>query len=164
MTENQVTQRHVEAFGRFLKLLPHGKDLTLVILKGHLLIEEQVWQIIDERVGKPDALRKNVKFDCHQAICIAEALCPQEQEPWLWEAVKKLNKIRNEIAHKTEPVGIEDRVDDFVNSVASGLYFSEDKQGRFEGALWSLFEAVSSLVERPTATVLELVKGKDEVT
>ena len=163
MTDNHVTQRQIDAFRRFLKFLPHGQDFTLVILKGHLLIEEQVRRIIDERVKNPDAVEK-AKLDCHQAICIAKALCPKEQEPWLWEAAIKLNKIRNKIAHKVEPVGLDDRIDDFVNSVPSGLYFSEDKQGRFEGALWSLFEAVSSLVEWPTATVYELVKGKDEVT
>ena len=161
MTDKQVSQRQIDAFRRFLKLLPHGEDLTLVILKGHLLIEEQVRKIIDERVRKPDAL-KDAKLECHQAICIAEALCPEEEE-YIWNAVKKLNNIRNELAHKTEPVGIDDRIEDFINSVP-WVPDVEDRRKRIEYRLFALFEAVSSLAERPSATIHELVKRNDEVT
>ena len=161
MTDNEVTQRQRNAFRRFLKLLPHGQDLTLVILKGHLLIEEQVRQIIDERMKKPEAL-KDARIECYQAICIAEAFCPEEHE-YIWNSVKKLNKIRNELAHQTEPVGLDDRIDDFVKSIP-WAHDAEDRQKRIEFTLWTLFEAVSSLVKRPTAAVHELVKGKDEVT
>ena len=114
MTDDQVTPRQIEAFGRFLKLLPHGQDLTLVLLKGHLLIEEQVRQIIDERVKIPQSLMA-AELSCHQAICLAEAFCYEEQK-YIWGAVKKLNKIRNELAHKTEPIGLDDRIDDFLKS------------------------------------------------
>ena len=48
VTDAQITQRQLDAFRRFLKLLPHGQDLALVILKGHLLIEEQIKLIINE--------------------------------------------------------------------------------------------------------------------
>jgi hypothetical protein len=155
MVEKQTTDRQVAAFGRFLKLLPHGKDLTLVILKGHLLIEEQVRQIIDERVKKPDALH-SADLTCYQAICIAEALCPENA--YIWTPVKKLNRIRNDLAHKVEPAGLGDRIDDFVGSVPWLDHPTEDPQKRFELKIWALFEAVSSLVERPTAMVLELRK------
>lgn len=159
MTDDQVTQRQLEAFGKFLKLLPHGQDLTLVILKGHLLIEEQVRQLIDERVKIPQSLG-DARLTCYQAICIAEAFCSEEQK-YIWDAVKKLNNIRNELAHKTEPVGLDDRIDDFVQSVRSLNLDEENEQKRIEFTLWALFEAVSSLVERPTATMFELAKGKD---
>ena len=161
MTDRQVTQRQIDAARRFLTLLPRGQDLMSVILKGHLLIEEQVRQIIDERVKKPDSLR-DARLECYQAICIAESFFSEEQE-YIWNAFKKLNKIRNELAHKTEPVGVDDRIDDFVNSVPWGPAV-EGRRERIEYALWKLFEAVSSLVQRPTATVHELVKGNNEVT
>lgn len=158
MTDDQVTKRQADAFRRFLKLLPHGQDLTLVILKGHLMIEEQVRQIIDERVKRADALG-DARLDTYQAICIAEAFCPEEE--YIWNAVKKLNKIRNELAHQIEPVGLDDRITDFINSVP-WVRDVGDEQKRFEIRLWALFEAVSSLVETPTATKSELNEGKDE--
>jgi len=148
VTDRRVTQRETDAVRRLLTLLPRGQDLTSVILKGHLLIEEQVRQIIDERVKKPDAL-KDANFDCYQAICIAESFF-SEKEEYIWKAFKKLNKIRNELAHKTEPIGVDDRIDDFVESVSWGDYV-EDRQERIEYALMKLFLAVSSLVEHPTS-------------
>ena len=160
-TDDQVTKRQIDAARRFFTLLPRGHDLASVILKGHLLVEEQVRQIIDERVKNPDALR-DANFDCYQTICIAESFF-SGKEKYIWNAFKKLNKIRNELAHKTEPVGVDDRIDDFVNSVSWGSYV-EDRQERIEDALMKLFFAVSDLVERPTATVHELFKGNDEVT
>ena len=143
-----VTPRQSDAARRFFTLLPRDQDLTLVILKGHLLIEEQVRQIIDKRVKKPDALR-DANFDCYQAICLAESFF-SEKEEYIWKAFKKLNRIRNELAHKTEPVGVDDRIDDFVNSVSWGSYV-EDRQDRIEVAIMKLFVAVSDLVERPTS-------------
>ena len=162
MTDKQVTQRQIKAFRRFANLLPRGQDLTLVILKGHLLIEEQVRQIINERVKTPESLR-DANLDSHQAICLAEAFYSEEHK-YIWDAVKKLNKLRNKIAHKTEPTGLDDRLDDFVKSVPWLVGENQDRQQRIQFSLWALFEAVSSLVERPTATMLELVKRTDEVT
>ncbi len=156
-----ITPRRTDAARRFFTLLPRDQDLTLVILKGHLLIEEQLRQIIDERVEKPDALR-DARLECYQAICIAESFF-SERHDYVWNAFKKLNKIRNELAHQTEPVGLDDRIDDFVNSVPWGPYV-EDRPERIMNALWKLFEAVSSLVERPVATLHSLAKGNDEVT
>ncbi len=158
MNDKQVTQRDIDAARRLFTLLPRGQDLTSVILKGHLLIEEQVRQIIDKRVKKPDALR-DANFDCYQAICIAESFF-SEKEEYIWKAFKKLNRIRNELAHNVEPRGLDDQIDDFVSSVRWFDYPAEDRQKRVEFTLWALFEAASSLVERPTATVLELRKGE----
>jgi uncharacterized membrane protein SirB2 len=49
MMKNNISKKQVDAFRRFLNVLPHGKDTELVLLKGHLLIEEQINKIIAER-------------------------------------------------------------------------------------------------------------------
>ena len=103
----------------------------------------------------------DARLTCYQDICIAESFFSEEQK-YIWDAVKKLNNIRNELAHKTEPVGLNDRFDDFVQSVAWFTPDEKNKQKRIELTLWALFEAVASLVERPTATMFELAKGKDD--
>lgn len=53
--------------------LPVGGDFTLTILKGHLLIEEQVWLLIKNRVPSPRAL-EDAALTSHQKICLAESL------------------------------------------------------------------------------------------
>lgn len=145
-----------------MKLLP-SSPLDLIILKGHLLIEEQLRHIIDERVKNPKALRK-ADLDCHECICLVEAFFPTDFEPWLWPALRKLNKIRNNIAHKVEWPGVNDSLREFVRSFPVGsLDLLSDDQTRFEFTLWSLFEAVSALVEYPSAVVLELrLPGRNE--
>lgn len=69
--------------------------------------------------------------------------------------MKKLNKIRNDIAHRLESKGLQDRMDDLVNSFPSGFTF-DDEVSHFELTLLSLFTAVSDLVETPSAQVVAL--------
>ena len=110
MADNQVTQKQLKAFRRFLDFFPHNQDLTLVILKGHLLIEEQITQIIAERVKRPDVLETQngqPRISFYLATYIAEAFFSIEREPWLWEAIRKLNKVRNAIGHNVEPPGLD---------------------------------------------------------
>ena len=140
----EPTDRQIQAFQRFLHLLPHGKEKELVILKGHLLIEEQVRLIISKNLLNPDAL-EIAKLDCHQAICLAQAILQPRHEPEFWNAVRKLNKLRNDIAHKLSDSGLQDRIDDFVTSVPV-QWEGKDKTQTFELSIWSLFVYVSSFV------------------
>jgi hypothetical protein len=165
VTDTPVSNREIESFRRFIQKLPHGKDPILVILKGHLLVEEQLRQIVDEHVKNPRALAK-ARFSCAQVICLAEAFCSDRAAAsWLWEALRNLNSLRNDIAHKIEPEEFEKRVRGIVstvgeNSVFAGGGFGDiDEPTRFEMCLWVLFTNVAALVERPSAAVLHLVKG-----
>lgn len=155
MTDQEVTDRQIEAFRRFLALLPHGKDRRLVVLQAHLLIEEQLRQLVSERLKNTRAIEE-ADLDFHQCACVAQSYFPPDHLPWLWAGVKKLNKIRNDIAHKLEPKGLQDRMDELVSSFPSGVKVFDDEISRFELTLWSLFTAVSELVETPSATVVPL--------
>lgn len=155
MTDQEVTNRQAEAFRRFLTLLPHGKDRRLVVLQAHLLIEEQLRQLVEERLKNIHAIDE-AALDFHQCACVAQSFFPPDHLPWLWTGVKKLNKIRNHIAHKLDSKGLQDRMDDLVNSFPSGFKAFDDEISRFELTLWSLFAAVSDLVETPSAKVVPL--------
>ena len=157
MRIDETSENQIKAFRRFLKILPHGKDQDLVLLKGHLLIEEQVRQIVDERLKNPSALI-DTRIDCHQAICLAQSFFSVDFQPWLWSALKKLNKIRNDIAHKIEPNGLNDKINDFINSFPSGLADTPVDTAKFELTLWAVFVAVSDLVEKPSAQTINLIK------
>ena len=58
MPDIEITDRQLKALERFMKLLPHGKELDLVILQAHLLIEEQVNALIDEQLKNTPALKR----------------------------------------------------------------------------------------------------------
>jgi hypothetical protein len=73
------------------------------------LVEEQVRAFIDERLPNCRAL-DDAKLECQQAICLAEALSSEDIHPSVWEAARKLNSLRNQIAHNLEPEGVVDRM------------------------------------------------------
>lgn len=156
----QVSDHEIQAFRRFVGLLPRDKDPVLLILKGHLLIEEQLRLLVDERVAKPEALTQ-AQLECFQVICLAEAFCAAQTHPVLWDTLRKLNKLRNDIAHKIEPSGIHDRMANIVSLIEPHSLFGNggisavesDPIQQFDIALWLLF-----------ARVARLVKHSDEAT
>jgi hypothetical protein len=107
---------------KFLAHFPLGSDLTLQALKGHLLVEELLREILEMQLPTPLALKgnKGASFDCHQVICLVEAITPQSQNvPWIWIAAKKLNNIRNDLAHQLSPAGLQHKITDLGQFVMS---------------------------------------------
>jgi hypothetical protein len=161
-----VTERQVAAFRRFVNRLPHGRDIDLVILKAHLLMEEQINAILRERLQNPDMLLREEKFESYYRIRLAQSFFEPEYEPWVWETLVKLNSLRNRVAHNIDPKGRDDRmkdiadcamehagpigqraVDDLRARIKPNTSGASPAQVRFESALWILFEAVSAQVE-----------------
>ncbi|MFA0718723.1 hypothetical protein AB4622_22290 [Vibrio splendidus] len=140
-----INGRQFEAFERFISLLPHGKERELVVLKGHLLIEEQVRLIIDSKLPNPNAL-KEAQLTCGQAICLAQSLLSEDPDQACWKAAKKLNQIRNNIAHKVEHKGLTHQIEAF-NEMVPIDWGNIDKNVEFELALWGLFAKISAYVE-----------------
>ena len=154
----KITERQLHAFKRFLSVLPHGQDAELVLLKGHILIEEQVRTLIDRRLCNSKALcEPNARLNCHQAIQLAKAFFPPDYQPELWNAVAKLNTMRNDIAHNIlQRESLNDQISAWVESFPTGFSDYTDKALRFEFTLWSLFDAMSELVDTPNAEVIHL--------
>ena len=105
------------------------------------------------------------QLECFHVICLAEAFCANEAPEYLWDVLRKLNKLRNDIAHKIELPGLQDRIENITSLVERNSVFAEggigtiesDPMQKFDLALWVLFCTVSGLVERPSAAVLELL-------
>ena len=158
MPDRDINDRQLQAFRRFLERLPHGKELDLVILKAHLLIEEQVNALIRERLKNAEVLLSEERFESFYRICLAEAFFSPDFQPWLWHALTQLNKLRNRVAHHIEPKGLDNIIEDLIRSIPGDIgKDAPTRQERLEFALWSLFDAVSELVESRRASVVELV-------
>jgi len=114
--------------------------------------------LIDRRLRNPEALREpNAELECHQAIHLAKALFPPGYHPELWKALTKLNKMRNDIAHNILlRKSLSSRIAAWVEAFPTGFADFPDEALRFEFTLWSLFDAVSELVDTPNAEVVEI--------
>jgi len=137
-------------FKRFLVLMPHGEDRTLVILKGHLLIEEKLRQIIDNHVVNKSPIIK-AKLSFIQVIYLVRAFIKNYNDSWVWGALKLLNNLRNSVAHSIEQPDVDLGMEKFISLVKCNSVFSKggfDKMKQmecFELSLWVLFVKVSTI-------------------
>jgi hypothetical protein len=113
---------------RFRQHFPRrSNDLTLIVLKGHLLMEEAVNRMLAGFLIKPEAIEgANLRF--HQKLCLLRALAPVGPEGTafrLFDAAEKLNTLRNRLAHHINHPQIEERAKDFLSLL-------EDPEGEAE--------------------------------
>lgn len=132
----------ITAYDYFTEHMPEDDaDLALVVLKGHLLIEQRVRAFVEARLLKPEALGQ-ARLSSHQLICLAESLCLPNPEPaWLWEMVRKLNSLRNSLVHELTPVDIQDR----INAFLAAYHEKHPIHGKLTGCLGNLYAQVTEL-------------------
>lgn len=145
-------------FLRFLQHLPWKGDTLSVLLKGHLLVEELVGAYLEQKIGAKALRDADLIF--YQAICLAEALDDNPARIWLWGAVKKLNKLRRQLAHNLEPKGFSAKLDEFVDFVEiktakSGFPLELTKDfGKLPFAIMSIHTWLSGLVRVKRTSLL----------
>lgn len=109
-----MTQKANDSFGRFLTHLPRSDDLTLIVLKGHLLVEEEINEILRMRLAEPKAIF-DARLSFSQRIAVLKALSGRDSEEiFRFAAIEALNSLRNQLAHNLEPKDIEKRVAAFL--------------------------------------------------
>ena len=100
---------------RIRRLLPRAHDPTLVLLKGHLLIEEQLFAYIATHCRQPKSLEK-ARLTFAQKLRLAQSLSGAFTE--LVHPLEKLNAIRNKMAHHVEISDLDTRLDDYLKAWA----------------------------------------------
>jgi len=114
-----------EKMVRFMKHLPSGADHTLVVLKGHLLIEELLTELLKEKLNRNNPLR--IKIDSNamfaQKLNLCWAIVQGDIKFEIWTFLKELNSIRNKMAHSVEPQGISEKIEAFTKMVSSHEHY-----------------------------------------
>lgn len=95
-------------------------DLTLLVLKGHLLVEEQINWALSEVMPNPAAL-DDARLTFSQRIKLLRALNSNEIVDRALGFAERLNTMRNMLAHQLEPAGLEESVKKFVTEVAASM-------------------------------------------
>ena len=93
-----ITKSHEENSKKYMELLPETDDLSLITLKGHLIIEEILNFIIEKHCNYPKYL-KDARLTFAQLICLTKALISLPMQGCCFPLITKLNKLRNELAH-----------------------------------------------------------------
>jgi hypothetical protein len=102
----------------------------VAVLKGHLLIEQLLNQIIEDFVFHEDKLIE-ARLGFQQKVHIAKSLSLSEQNNSMWNLVLAMNTLRNDFAHQLDSIK---RAQKFLRT--RGLYELEMKGEQFEN-VWN---------------------------
>ncbi len=121
-----------ERFSRFDAHLPSESDPILVVLKGHLLAEEILENIIKSKCRKPEVLN-NVEIGFFLKVKLARALVGDTHPNGkifpdsVWAMLEALNALRNELAHALEPKKLDAKIQRFLACSPPSVKKPKDK-------------------------------------
>lgn len=95
--------------------MPDKPDLTLVVLKAHLLLEEIIERIVQTVVAHGDLLDTLKLGFFHKAV-LAQAMSWTKHDSPVWDIVFAINSLRNELAHSLESPKLQQRIDRVVDA------------------------------------------------
>lgn len=103
MRPNSNVSRHMDAAAKEIlaKLeqhLQHVDESALVILKGHLVVEEALSEIIGTFVFHGELL-DGAHITFAQKVAIARSMSLDDHNNEMWQLVLAVNSLRNELAH-----------------------------------------------------------------
>lgn len=112
---NTYNDSYFKHLDEFFDVLPRDGDIVLLILKGHLLVEKQVRRFVHNHFPNQQAL-KGERWEASTMIAMGKAHCEggSEETMQLWDAVKKLNNVRNYLAHRLDLSGLDHKLEDFL--------------------------------------------------
>ena len=116
-----MEQENLES--RFRRLMPRSKYITLIVLKGHLLMEENLNALLKSMVPSPSAL-DSVQLSVFARLQIVRALMPFQHD--ILDAAEKLNALRNKLAHHLEHPKIEILTVEFIEAFGRRVDEEED--------------------------------------
>ncbi|MEZ8197015.1 hypothetical protein [Vibrio cortegadensis] len=107
---------------RCAKILTKINDFELRLIKGHLLIEEVLYELIKFKMLKEKPLDK-ARLSFAQQLHLVEGLYSTEgiYLQWFSPAANQLNKIRNKLAHKIEPESLDLELDKLITMVLPNI-------------------------------------------
>lgn len=107
-----------EYHSKYKKHLTPDLDMTSLVLKSHLFLEEILYEIVLLHCKTPEALN-GIQFSFHHKLKLAEALYgvhmyKVEFPRGIWPVLDALNKLRNELAHRIDSPRLESKIVNFL--------------------------------------------------
>ncbi len=113
---------------RLMTQLPIGVDKDLILLKGHLLIEDLLIEILKTSLENDNPtdidVDKITLFDSILNLCWA--LNKSNLPVLIWESIKELNSIRNYMANNVPSAETDQRIADLSSKILSNSGFCPD--------------------------------------
>jgi hypothetical protein len=81
--------------------------LEILVLRGHLLIEEELRRLVLKKCSKPEVFRLHDRTSFKGLLVLCEALYGTALPDWTWTTLRELNRVRNSLAHQLEDKGVQ---------------------------------------------------------
>lgn len=105
-----MTNVHNRNIQRLQEHLRYVDELSLIVLKGHLILEEQLDRILSTLVFHSDhLLGANLRFV--QKVSLARSVSLDEDNNPIWDLILAINTLRNELSHALESGRRQSRVE-----------------------------------------------------
>ena len=96
------THDPIRYISRYDKHMPDTDDLSLIVLKGHLLIEEMLIDIRDKLLPHAEYL-DSVNIGFNQLLHIIRSAIDSKHDHKSWDLIIEFNRLRNKLIHNLEP-------------------------------------------------------------
>lgn len=104
-----MTEELQKAIQRFQGEMETVDELVHVLLKGHLLIEEALAEVIEQHVFHREHLSE-ARLSFNQKLHLCRALCLRKSNLGEWDLMAAINALRNELAHRLSSPEREKRI------------------------------------------------------
>lgn len=84
-----------------------------MILKGHLLLEEMLREILGKSVTSQESVDA-AQLTFYQVVCIVQSMYTNKANEWVWSGIVAVNKIRNKMAHNLKPTNIDEKCESLI--------------------------------------------------
>jgi hypothetical protein len=109
---------------RCVRVLGKSTDLTLVVLRSHLLLEEQLRFLLDRVMRKPEFL-DNARLTFAQQLTLAQAILGAAENEYPWPLIKSVNTLRNKLSHSAEVEDLEASVYSLLQLVPARISLAD---------------------------------------
>jgi hypothetical protein len=147
-----MDKRSEQYFRKLKAHLPLFRDPTAVILRGHLLIEELLDELITASLKDASALM-DARLTFFQKLCIAQGIIGRTTNDLMWKPIKELNKLRNEISHKLPDATFSRKMDAVLKT------FFEDEFDQIPNNIHSKSRALRKGIIFHCALLYGFIKG-----
>ncbi|SQK74447.1 hypothetical protein [Tatumella ptyseos] len=125
MDQKSLNNLFKEYQSKHNKHLTPELDMTSLVLKSHLFLEEILYEIVLLHCKTPKVL-EGVQFSFHHKLKLAEALYgvhlyKLKIPGGVWPVLDALNKLRNDLAHKIDSPKLKDKIVNFLTSSEENL-------------------------------------------
>ena len=118
---------------RFIDLVPESSDISIIILKGHLVVEEMLNEILKSHcVDYKALLEENLTF--HQKACVAKSFMSSVGIVY-FPSIFFLNRLRNDLAHNIDSTKRNHLIASFIHNSRSLFGEKYNETETLEGKL-----------------------------